>query len=69
MIAPGQITALVLHRVSRLLTIAKASMPEHQFTAFRRAILDEFGSDRMEAELWTLFQTDRHASHDSTGRN
>ena len=69
MIAPGQITALVLRRVGRLLTIAKASMPECQFAAFQRAILDEFGSDRMEAELWSLFQSDCQSPRESRGRN
>ena len=43
MVTKEQILSLVNAHLSRVLRIAEAALPKEQFSAFRRATLDEFG--------------------------
>ena len=43
MLTKEAILPLVNARLNRVLLIAQAALPEHQFEAFRRLNLDEFG--------------------------
>jgi hypothetical protein len=42
-------------RKSRVLLFAQASLPEHQFIAFKKLFLDEFGDRGLDGELQKLF--------------
>jgi hypothetical protein len=39
-----------------VLLMAKAVLPESQFVAFRKLVLDEFGEKGLEGELKELFK-------------
>lgn len=43
-------------RKSNLLLVAQASLPESQFQAFRKIVLNEFGKSGFQAELEELFK-------------
>ena len=43
MLTKETILPLVNSRLNRVLLVAQAALPEHQFEAFRRLVLDEFG--------------------------
>ena len=43
MLTKETILSLVNSRLNRVLLVAQAALPEHQFEAFRRLVLDEFG--------------------------
>lgn len=43
-------------RKSNLLLVAQASLPESQFQAFRKIVLNEFGKSGLQAELEELFK-------------
>jgi hypothetical protein len=43
-------------RKNRVLTIAQASLPEHQFHAFKKLYLDEMGERGFEKELKQLLE-------------
>lgn len=49
-----EITDLVNRRLTRLLTIAEASMSPNQFRAFRKLALDEFGWEGLRKDLVEL---------------
>jgi hypothetical protein len=51
--------SLVNGRLNRVLLIAQAALPEHQFEAFRRLILDEFGRAGLLKDLDALLAQDR----------
>ncbi len=53
------IKALINPRLSRLLDVAQAVLPERQFAAFRKITLDEFGRNGLEADLRREFKQDR----------
>ena len=40
---------------SRILLVAEASLPESQFKAFRKMVLDDLGKNGLEKELKELF--------------
>jgi hypothetical protein len=46
-----QLVALVNQRKGRILQVAEAALPERQFRAFRRCVLDELGRDGLERDL------------------
>jgi len=54
MIDPRNIVELVNLHVSRVLTVAEAALPESQFKAYRKLVLDEFGRNGLETELYDL---------------
>jgi len=58
---------LVNARLNRVLLIAQAALPEHQFEAFRRLILDEFGRAGLIRDLNTVLGESRQERH-GTGR-
>ena len=51
MIDPRDIVGLVNLHVSKVLTVAEAALPESQFKAFRKLVLDEFGRNGLETEV------------------
>ena len=59
---------MVNGRINRALLLAQASLPEHQFKAFRTLLLDEFGQKGLESELARAFAEDRQHGKDRHGR-
>ena len=59
------VIALLNARKSRILLIAQASLPEHQYQAFKKLFLDEFGDRGLEKELKPLLTDQQHGM----GRN
>lgn len=55
-IGPQDVVALMNERLTRILTIAEAALPQSQFKAFRKLVLDEMGRNGMETELHRLFE-------------
>lgn len=51
---PRDIVNLVNFRVSKVLTVAQAALPRDQFTAYRKLVLDEFGRNGLETDLYEL---------------
>ncbi|WP_026603432.1 hypothetical protein [Methylomonas sp. 11b] len=49
------IKKLIDSRKSRALLLAQTALPEHQYLAFRRLFLDEFGKSGLESDLERLF--------------
>jgi hypothetical protein len=49
------VLSLVKPRMSRVLLMAEAMLPEKQFSAFRKLVLDEFGRSGLETELERVF--------------
>lgn len=54
MIDPRDIMNILNRRVTRVLTCAEAALPENQFRAFRKLVLDEFGRYGLETEIYDL---------------
>lgn len=54
------ILGLLNARKNRVLLLAQAALPEHQFKAFRTLVLDEFGQSGLEKELARVVAEDRH---------
>lgn len=46
-------------RKHRVLLVAQAALPEHQYRAFKTLFLDEFGQKGLETELARVFTEDR----------
>ena len=67
MLTKEAILPLVNARLNRVLLIAQAALPEHQFEAFRRLILDEFGRAGLIRDLDTILGEIRQERH-GTGR-
>lgn len=59
MVSKEAILPLVNARLNRVLLIAQAALPEHQFEAFRRLILDEFGRAGFIRDLDTISDAPR----------
>ncbi len=63
MLTKDSILPLVNARLNRVLLIAQAALPQHQFEAFRRLILDEFGRTGLIRDLDTISgQTGRNGT-------
>lgn len=56
MVMLEQIKRLINNRINRVLLLAQSSLPEHQFEAYRRLVLDEFGNSGLARELERLFR-------------
>ncbi len=54
MIDPRDIVNLINPHVAKVLTIAQAALPKDQFVAYRKLVLDEFGRNGLESELYEL---------------
>lgn len=52
---PREITGLVNQRVSRILTIAETALPQERYKPFRKLVLDEFGRNGLEQDIYDLF--------------
>jgi RNase P/RNase MRP subunit POP5 len=46
--------------MKRILTVAQSSLPESQFLAFRRIVLNEFGKSGLEKELARILAEKHH---------
>ena len=55
MVTAFQVIELLNRRMNRLLLIAESSLPEAQFRAYRKLVLDEFGKAGLGKELRELF--------------
>ena len=56
MVTHHQVMERIKSRLNRVLLIGESSLPESQFRAYRKLVLDEFGRYGLERELETLFQ-------------
>ena len=56
MIRHYQVMDRIKARINRVLLVAESSLPERQFRAYRKVVLDEFGKSGLERELEELFQ-------------
>jgi hypothetical protein len=54
MIDRRDITNLLNPTKSQILTLAEAALPPSQYRAFRKLVLDEFGRNGLESELYDL---------------
>lgn len=61
----NKVISLLNARKNRVLLIAQASLPEHQYQAFKKLFLDEFGDRGLEKELKPLLTDQQHGM----GRN
>lgn len=67
MLTKDAVVPLVNARLNRVLLIAQAALPEHQFEAFRRLILDEFGRGGLIKDLDTVLD-ERRQERNGMGR-
>jgi len=61
MVSLDTIRSLVNARLTRVLDMAQASLPESQFTAFRKLTLNEFGRNGLEGDLQKEFKQGERA--------
>ena len=54
-------------RKNRILLLAQAALPEHQFTAFRKLLLDELGREGFEGEIEKLLSADSRKGKERAG--
>jgi len=50
---------LISKRLTRLLYMAEAALPQNQYLAFRKLTLDEFGNNGLGKELDQIFESKR----------
>jgi len=62
-----KVIALLNPRKNRVLHYAQIAMSEHQFVAFKKLFLDEFGERGLESELKPLLNEKQHGM-DGHGR-
>lgn len=55
MVTLDSITTLIDSRKNKILLLAQSSLPESQFSAFRKLFLDEFGKSGLESDLVRIF--------------
>jgi hypothetical protein len=67
MLTKETILPLVNSRLNRVLLVAQAALPEHQFEAFRRLVLDEFGRAGLIKDLDRVLGEGRQ-DRNGTGR-
>ena len=67
MLTKEVILTMVNARLNRVLLIAQAALPEHQFEAFRRLILNEFGRAGLIRDMDTVLGKNRQ-ERNGTGR-
>jgi len=54
------IEQLINPRINQLLLVAQSSLPDSQFQAFRKIMLNEFGNSGLGKELDRLFKENRY---------
>ena len=64
----NSVLALLNARKSKILTIAQAALPEHQFKAYRTLLLDELGKEGLESELTKLLGEGNHPVRNRQGQ-
>jgi len=55
MVTLDKVLKLLDHRKNKLLLLAQSALPESQFSAYRKLLLDELGKNGLESELKSLF--------------
>jgi hypothetical protein len=68
MVTLPQVIEAIKPRINRVLLFAQASLPEHQFQAFRKLVLDEFGNSGLNIDLTQLFEQKPLQDRQGTGR-
>lgn len=68
MVALAAILDAINASKNQVLLLAQAALPEHQFKAFRKLLLDEFGQKGLEKELARIYAEDRQQGRDRNGR-
>jgi len=58
MIEAAAIVDLIKSRLNRVLLVAEAALPQPQYLAYRKLILDEFGQS-LQRDLDRLYQQDK----------
>ena len=53
---PRPVITALKRRLNLVLTVAEAALPESQFRAFRKLVLDEFGHKGLESEIIDLLR-------------
>ena len=56
MVSKEQIEEAIMPQVNQVLLVAEAALPEGQFRAFRKVVLDCFGKSGLGKELERLFE-------------
>lgn len=69
MVELAAVLGLIDARKNRVLRIAQAALPQHQFLAFRGLFLDEFGKNGLESELAQVFAERKSSERSGSGRN
>ena len=59
MVALRSLLELLNGHKNRVLLVAQAALPEHQFKAFKTLFLNEFGEKGLEGKLAKLYAEDR----------
>jgi hypothetical protein len=59
MVTTESIMGIINTRLTRVLLIAESSLSEHQFKAYRKLVLDEFGRSGLTSELESLLKSER----------
>jgi hypothetical protein len=59
MVTTESIMGIINTRLNRVLLIAESSLSEHQFKAYRKLVLDEFGRSGLTSELESLLKSER----------
>lgn len=69
MVSKEDILDLVKRHLNRVLLIAESALPESQFRAYRKLILDEFGQSGFGKELEMLLREGGWGERQGAGRN
>jgi hypothetical protein len=69
MVKKEEIEQAVRSHVNRVLLAAQIGLLPHQFDAFRKLCLDEFGNSGFGKDLEKIFHSNNHAERQGSGRN
>ena len=69
MVMLNEVIDAIKPRINRVLLVAQSSLPEHQFQAFRKLVLDELGNSGLYKDLGRLFQEKAPQDRQGSGRN
>jgi hypothetical protein len=69
MVTLDDIINTVKPRINKVLLFAQSSLPEHQFQAFRKLLLDELGNSGLNKDFARLFDHEAPQDRQGSGRN
>jgi hypothetical protein len=69
MVTLQQVMDAIRPRINRVLLFAQASLPAHQFEAYRKLVLDELGNSGLNKDLARLFDEKAPQDRQGSGRN